>query len=61
MQPPPDRLAPYLLVCSRMHVHYVGDNVVFFRIDSIHSPGPKPVPLGREGTKIVASFFDGGF
>ena len=37
------------------------DNVVFFRIDSIHLPGPKPVPLGREGTKIVASFFDGGF
>ena len=23
-----------------MHVRYVGDNVVFFRIDSIHSPGP---------------------
>jgi hypothetical protein len=67
-------------------MRYFGDNVVFFRIDSIHSPGPgcgsgflfrpplswpkrnvkthgaaKPVSLGREDTKIVASFFDGGF
>jgi hypothetical protein len=68
-------------------MRYFGDNVVFFRIDSIHSPGPgcgsgffisltpsswpkhnvktggaaKPVSLRREGTKIVASFFDGGF
>ncbi|HMA72950.1 MAG TPA: hypothetical protein VKP67_15940 [Xanthobacteraceae bacterium] len=23
-----------------MHVRYFDDNVVFFRIDSIHSPGP---------------------
>jgi hypothetical protein len=67
-------------------MRYFGDNVVFFWIDSIHSPGPgcgsgflfrspiswpkrnvkthgaaMPVSLGREGTKIVASFFDGGF
>jgi hypothetical protein len=61
-------------------MRYFGDNVVFFRIDSIHGSGflfrspiswpkrnvkthgaAKPVSLGREGTKIVASFFDGGF
>ena len=26
--------------CSRMHVRYFDDNVVFFRIESIRSPGP---------------------
>jgi len=42
MQPPPGRLAPTApwLKCSRMHVRYFDDNVVFFRIESIRSPGP---------------------
>jgi len=66
-------------------MRYFGDNVVFFRIDSIHSPGPaaaavlfrsplswpkrnvkthgaaKTVSLGREDTKIVASFLTMNF
>ena len=41
MQPPPGRSPPtFWLKCSRMHARYFDDNVVFFRVDSIHSPGP---------------------
>jgi hypothetical protein len=83
MQPPPGRLAPYLLVEVFQNACVILATMwSFFGIDSIHSPGPgccsvfyfahpiswpkrnvkthgaaKLVSLGREGTKIVASFF----